>query len=78
MTVSDLIEHLQQVSPTALVIAASDDEGNSYKHVSDVSFPYLIEADDWHVETLLSTDDFDSEDEYDEALDNLTEAVILW
>lgn len=77
MTVSELIDHLQEMSPDAIVLTATDDEGNSYRDVSDLDYPCLI-GDDYAWGEILTLSDFDTEQEIEEALDTMREAVILW
>ena len=37
MTVKQLIEELSKLNPEAIVVKASDDEGNSYQEVTEVN-----------------------------------------
>lgn len=77
MIVSELIQKLQQIPPNALVLASVDSEGNDYRHVDNVEYPYLAcdSSYGWDVRALS---DFDTQEEVDVALDTMKEAVILW
>ena len=77
MTVSELIERLQKASPDALVLTAIDEEGNGYRDVSGLDFPCLV-GDDYRWGEILTLEDFDSQEEIEEALDTMREALIIW
>ena len=77
MTVSELIERLQKASPDALVLIAVDEEGNGYRDINGLDFPCLV-GDDYAWGGVFTLDDFDSQEEIEEALDTMKEALILW
>lgn len=80
MTVSELIARLQQLSPDAPVVLASDSEGNEFHPLVDAEGPYLVEDMGYYIESVMSINYFDNQEDYEDSLSNpgYTEVVILW
>lgn len=76
-TVKDLRNELEEFPDDAFVIIASDEEGNSFRHLD------LVEGDYWsdnstygEVDILMHEDDFEDEDEDNHQVLNST--VVIW
>jgi hypothetical protein len=85
MLVSKLIEELKQCEPNAIVVMASDGEGNSYSPLADLGESYYIADSTW---SGCLWNVADEEDEWDEEYegepfdptppDEAVPAVVIW
>lgn len=80
MTVLELIEELQQLNPDAPVLLSTDQEGNLFRPIFSVEGPNVIEEDptSYSIDMILSVDDFDTQEEFEDALARMSEVVVIW
>lgn len=75
MTVKELIKKLSKLDPNLIIIKSSDDEGNSYQTIDDISLGnYDAEYREYHEEL----DDQTVDDEDIKEDDRFIPCVCLW
>lgn len=76
-TVKDLKNELEEFPDDAFVILASDEEGNSFRHLELVEEGYWSDNSTYgEVDILIHEDDFEDEDEDNHQVLNST--VVIW
>ena len=79
MTVQDLIEMLEQMDPTAMVVMSRDPEGNNFAPVEDYGQGFFdMKFSEYHEEEEVYEFEPDEEDDEYKKPKGAVPAVVLW
>lgn len=73
-----MIERLQTADPDAMIVMASDAEGNSYSPLEEIDEGMYIPDSGWGGYVVFDKEEYETDEDYEEDVENATSAVILY